>query len=313
MDPLSRQELRQLQRLAQRITSERPELLNGNATVGELAWVWGRDFGALGPFWRHRLWRGADGELAAWGWARLPFRLELASGEVHETKSANLTWQTHLDSRELFGEVLDWYDEVAAGVDRFLTVQDTDPVAQEIAAAHGYVSDAEQAADDGYWVQFNMRELDEAVPEPALAAGFSFLTAADVTSAAALKAHVDAWQKTRLDLSAFERIQSTWPYRRDMHVLVAAPDGTIAATAVMWFDEETRSAEFEPVGTHIDYRRLGLGSALQLHGMALARAAGARRMFVPCLGAPAHHAARDMYYGVGFKRISKDLPLVKRA
>ncbi|MGA5560099.1 GNAT family N-acetyltransferase [Streptomyces platensis] len=43
----------------------------------------------------------------------------------------------------------------------------------------------------------------------------------------------------------------------------------------MWLDEANRTAEFEPVGTHPDYRRLGLGRALLLHGMHLARDAGA--------------------------------------
>jgi GNAT superfamily N-acetyltransferase len=58
-------------------------------------------------------------------------------------------------------------------------------------------------------------------------------------------------------------------------VLIEAPDGTLAATAIVWLDESTRTGEFEPVGTHRDFRRQGLGRALQLYGMHLARAAGA--------------------------------------
>ncbi|TIU28171.1 MAG: GNAT family N-acetyltransferase, partial [Mesorhizobium sp.] len=52
---------------------------------------------------------------------------------------------------------------------------------------------------------------------------------------------------------------------------------------------------------------------LLLHGMHLARAAGASRMLVACLGAPAHAEARNMYYGVGFRPISRDLPQIKVA
>jgi hypothetical protein len=56
-----------------------------------------------------------------------------------------------------------------------------------------------------------------------------------------------------------------------------------------------------------------LGTALQLHGMHLARAAGATRMLVACPGAPARPAARNMYYGVGFRELTRDLPHIKAA
>jgi len=65
--------------------------------------------------------------------------------------------------------------------------------------------------------------------------------------------------------------------------------------------------------THRDFRRKGLGTALQLHGMRLAKAAGATRMLVACLGAPAHPAARDLYYSVGFRPFTRDLPQIKPA
>src|SRR5207249_11786340 len=87
-----------------------------------------------------------------------------------------------------------------------------------------------------------------------------------------------------------------WIYRGDLHVLVEAPDGTMAASTIMWLDEVNKTAEFEPVGTHPGYRRRGLGRAMLLHGMHLARAAGATHMTVACLGAPGHPRARGLYY-----------------
>ena len=89
--------------------------------------------------------------------------------------------------------------------------------------------------------------------------------------------------------------------------------GALAATAIIRLDEATQTAEFEPVGTHPDFRRRGLGAALQLHGMHLAKAAGAKHMLVACRGAPAHAAARDMYYSVGFRAFTRDLPQIKVA
>ncbi|MBZ9990785.1 GNAT family N-acetyltransferase [Mesorhizobium sp. BH1-1-5] len=311
METLGPNDLRLMQGLAQDVTALRPELLNGDATVGELAWVWAKDFDAFSPFWRHRLWF-VDGRVAAWGWACLPHRVPRGDGTVIEVETANLIWQTHPDRAAMLGEILDWYDDVAGDVDRLLTAQSADVEAQRIVAAHGYAFDAEAGADDGPWVQFNTRELTD-VADPALPEGFRFLDANDVPAADAVQAHRQAWNASRFNEAAFERVRRTWPYRADLHVLVAAPDGTLAATAIIWLDETTRTAEFEPVGTHRDFRRRGLGTALQLHGMQLAKAAGASRMLVACRGAPADPAARNMYYGVGFRPISRDLPQVKVA
>ncbi|MGF6231405.1 GNAT superfamily N-acetyltransferase [Inquilinus ginsengisoli] len=311
MEDLGSTELRLMQGLAQQVIALRPELVNGDATVGELAWVWAKDVDALGRFWRHRLWF-VDGRLAAWGWAHLPYRVPRSDGTFREAKTANLIWQTHPDWPELLTEILDWYDDAAGGVDRLLTIQSADVQAQAIVAAHGYAFDAEAGSDDGSWVQFNGRELTD-VPDPVLPEGFRFLTAADVSVADAVKAHRDAWHPASLAEAAFERVRRTWPYRADLHPLIAAPDGTLAATEIIWLDEPTRTAEFEPVGTHRDFRRRGLGTALQLYGMHLARVAGANRMLVACLGAPAHPAARNLYYGVGFRAFTRDLPQIKRA
>ncbi|QYU69376.1 GNAT family N-acetyltransferase [Leptolyngbya sp. 15MV] len=279
--------------------------------MGELAWVWAKDFDVLHPFWRHRHWFVGD-RLAAWGWACLPYRVPRGDASFRQSKTANLTWQTHPDRPAFLHAILRWFDDVADGLERSLTVQSADAAAQEIVAAHGYTFDAEAGSDDGTWVQFNARELDD-IPRPMLAEGFRFRTAAGISCAQAVQVHLDAWPSSTLTEAAFDRVRRTWPYRADLHALVAAPDGTLVASAIIWLDEATRTAEFEPVGTHRDFRRRGLGKALQLHGMQLARAAGAQRMFAACRGGSAHVAARDMYYGVGFRAVTRDLPQIKPA
>ena len=301
MGDLGPAEIRLMQGLAQQVMAARLDLVNGDATVGELAWVWAKDVDALGPFWRHRIWF-ADGQLAGWAWAHLP---------RGETTEANLLWQVHPDRPDLLPELLDWYDEVAGDADRLLTFQIADVQARAAVAAHGYEFDAETGSDTGSWHQFNQRELTE-LPDPVLPPGFRFRTAEDVSVADAVTAHRAAWNSTRLTEPAFERVQRTWPYRPDLHLLIQAPDGTLAATAIIWLDEMTRTAEFEPVGTHPDFRRRGLGTALQLYGMHRAKAAGATRMLVACLGSPARPAARNLYYGVGFREFTRDVPQIKR-
>jgi GNAT superfamily N-acetyltransferase len=134
-----------------------------------------------------------------------------------------------------------------------------------------------------------------------------------VSAEAAWQAHIAAWHPSTLTLAGLRGAQRTWPYRPDLHVLVEAPDGTLVATTIMWLDERNRTAEFEPVGTHKDYRRRGLGAALLYHGMARARQAGASKMTVACLGGAAHPAAKGLYYSVGFREYTRDRPHIKRA
>jgi hypothetical protein len=50
-----------------------------------------------------------------------------------------------------------------------------------------------------------------------------------------------------------------------------------------------------------------------LHGMHRARTAGATQATVACLGAPGHPRARALYYGLGFRELSRDAPLIKTA
>lgn len=303
-----------MQGLAQEVTMLCPEILVGGATVGELAWQFGKDWAARGDTWRHRLWprRDGSGRLDAWAWVQLPFSVTRSDGSTATAPEANLTWQVHPDRPDLLEEILDWYAQEAAPCDRMVTPQDADREMLARLPAYGYTADADAGGDAGDWHQFNRRPLSN-LRKPALPPGFQFRTARHVGPAAATRAHLDAWHPSSFPETGMAGVQGTWPYRDDLHVLVAAPDGTLAATAIIWIDPVSRTAEFEPVGTHPAYRRKGLATALMWDGMHRARSAGAETMLVACVGAPAHPAARDLYDGVGFEPISRDLPHVRRA
>jgi GNAT superfamily N-acetyltransferase len=306
---LSPRDVRLMQGLAQQVTALRPELQNNDATVGELAWGWGKDHADLGGIWRHRLWF-SGGDLAGWGWVSLPHQLLRSDGQVLDMTMAALTWQVHPDAPHLLDDILDWYDAEAAHADRRATVRAADGDALRRLAAHGYRVDEQAAGDDGFWAQFNRRGLRD-LPEPALPAGFSFLTAEQVTPEDAAQAHRDAWHPSTFTDRGMRGASQTWPYRPGLHALVRAPDGTLAATTIIWLDERNGTAEFEPVGTHQGYRRLGLARSLLRYGMQRAAQAGATEMLVACLGAPVHTAARALYYDAGFRPFTRELPHVK--
>ena len=304
-------DVRLMQGLAQRVMATRPDLVNPDATFGELAWNWGRGHVHDVASWRRRLWF-TGGDLVAWGWARLPRQVRLSDGSVKDVTGASLAYQVHPDHADLIDEVIDWYDATATGLRRTVPVTAADEFGVRRWTAHGYETDPAMFGDEGTWGQFNERDLVD-VEQPVLPDGFRFRTADEVEAQAVVQAHVDAWAPSAYSAESYEGVRRTPGYRGDLHVLVEAPDTTMVSSAIMWLDEENKSAEFEPVGTHPGYRRQGLARAMLLHGMQLARAAGASHVTVACLGAPGYPAARELYEGVGFREISRDTGLVKAA
>jgi GNAT superfamily N-acetyltransferase len=298
-----------LQGLAQRVTATRPELISAGASYGELAWIWGKGHALYGATWRRRLWF-AGGEPVAWGWAALPRRVRRNDGSVTEVTGASLSYQVHPGHLELVDEVIEWYDGVAAGLERRVSPTNFEEFARKRWAAHGYQTDQGALGDTGDWTQLNQRKLTDLEP-PVLPAEFRFRTADEAGPEAAVQAHVDAWAPSAYTAQSYQGVRETAAYRGDLHVLVEAPDGTMACSAIMWFDEANATVEFEPVGTHPGYRRLGLATAMMRHAMQRARVAGATHATVVCLGAPGHPRARGLYYGLGFRELSRDAPLIK--
>ena len=298
-----------MQGLAQRITATRLDLVNAEATYGELAWNWGKAHAAQGSTWRRRLWF-TGGDLVAWGWAQLPHQVRRVDGSIKDVTGANLVLQVHPDHAGLIDEVIDWYDEVAAGLERTVVPVASDEFALRRWAAHGYRTDPGSLGDTGFWTQLNERDLTD-LDEPVLPDGFRFRTAAEAGPAAAVQAHIDAWAPSTYSAEAYDGVRQTAGYRGDLHFLVEAPDGTMAASAIMWLDEANRTVEFEPVGTHPDHRRRRLGRSMLLHAMRRAREAGAVHATVVCLGAPGYPRAKGLYYGLGFREISRDAPLIR--
>ncbi len=309
LEPVTAADVQLMQGLAQRVTALRPDLVNSDASFGELAWIWGKGHASTGANWPRRLWF-SGGDLVAWSWATLPRRVWLSDGSEKDVTNAYLMYQVHPDHAVLVDEVIDWYDGTAPDVDRTVVPSAVDEFALSRWAAHGYVTDPASLGDTGSWTQLNERNLTD-VEQPVLPDGFRFRTADEAGPEAAVQAHVDAWAPSTYTAEAYQGVRQAAGYRGDLHVLVEAPDGTMASSTIMWLDEANRTVEFEPVGTHPDYRRLGLGRAMLLHGMRLARPAGATHATVACLGAPGHPRARGLYYGVGFRLFTRDAPLIK--
>ena len=65
----------------------------------------------------------------------------------------------------------------------------------------------------------------------------------------------------------YRNVQRVPIYRRDLDIVAVAPDGELAAFCTVWFDDITRTAVFEPVGTHPNHQKRGLGKAVMSEGL----------------------------------------------
>jgi hypothetical protein len=191
-----------MQGLAQRVTALRPDLISADASYGELAWVYGKGHTTAGATWPRRLWFSGE-ELVAWSWAFLPRRVTRNDGSVAEITGASLSYQIHPDHLELIDEVIDWYDGVAAGLERTVFPTTAEEFALARWAAHGYEPDIEALGDTGDWTQLNARDLAE-IEQPVLPSGFRFRTADEAGPEAAVRAHLDAWPSSTYTAESYE-------------------------------------------------------------------------------------------------------------
>jgi GNAT superfamily N-acetyltransferase len=91
--------------------------------------------------------------------------------------------------------------------------------------------------------------------------------------------------------------------RRDLKIVVQAPNGDFASFCGMFYEPNGKFAYVEPVATDPDYRRMGLGKAVVLEGIHRCAALGATVTFV----------GNDLpiYQAVGFRKIYENECWVK--
>lgn len=139
----------------------------------------------------------------------------------------------------------------------------------------------------------------EDLPDARLSPGFRFhaATAADMDRLVALhnRTFTDKWSA-----ATYAKIFNAPHMEREW--VVVAPDGRFAAFTNLWVDRVNRSLLFEPVGTHSDFRRQGLGKALMVYAMRRMQAEhGIECAYVGHEPADKNPASGALYAAVGFK------------
>ena len=174
-------------------------------------------------------------------------------------------------------EQVAWLEEHmrARGADRLeIHVAERDSLLEGL-ERHGY-------ARSGVELELLADTTNEPVRAP-LPAGFRTATLDDVTDEAYIEGHRAAWSDTKP--SSYRRelhdaVKKAPQFNPEMVTIVLAPDGTVAACCIGWLDERSATLEIEPLGTHRDYRRLGLAHAVVKEVQHRAWANGAKHVLV---------------------------------
>jgi mycothiol synthase len=151
--------------------------------------------------------------------------------------------------------------------------------------------------------QFQWRPADGAasLAESMLREGYRIRSLAGPAEIPArVDVHRAAFMPSKLTVEKYERLQTLPHYRTDDDLVVEAPDGSLAAFAMAWWDPEGRVGEFEPVGTHPNHQRRGLSRALLTWGLHRYAERGAR--VVQVYSDAANEASERLYESVGFER-----------
>jgi ribosomal protein S18 acetylase RimI-like enzyme len=294
----NRDDLRAMQRVmsAAWLGPDRPRV---PGTVGDLEW-WTAQ-GGPGVDWaeRIRVWE-VDGVVAAWAWFNPPGSLDWFVGEAIPSP----------DRDRVRAEMLTWLEDrgrrhrSAAGG----TPSDAGgPIELETWAGEGWPEEASVRAR-GFeptetaltqWVQPLDVELDpERTPD-----GYTIRTLGGPDEIERrVEVHRAAFAPSKLTVEKYGILPGLDHYAFDHDVVAEAADGTFAAFAICWIDPVGSIGEFEPVGTHPDHQRRGLGRAIMRHGLRLMRDAGMRDALV--FSDRSNAASEALYRSAGFEAVA---------
>jgi len=97
----------------------------------------------------------------------------------------------------------------------------------------------------------------------------------------------------------YQRFMRSPVYHPDFDLVMESADGRFASFCIIWPDPVNQIGLFEPVGTHSEFRRRGLGRAVITEGLNRLKAYGMRRAMV-CVD-DKNPGALQLYRAVGFE------------
>jgi predicted N-acetyltransferase YhbS len=174
-------------------------------------------------------------------------------------------------------------------------VNDCDPDFEALVKARGY------AQDDRYARPLSRRPIpDPFRPDIRLPGGFRLKSLADENDLA--KIHRVLWrgfnhpgEPPAEGLAWRQKMQSGPHFRKDLTLVVEAPDGAFVTFCGLWYEARNRIAYIEPLATDPDFRRMGLARAALLESLRRCGELGAREAYVA--------SDEAFYQALGFRRV----------
>ena len=173
--------------------------------------------------------------------------------------------------------------------------------------AHGFVR------EESHFILFK-RSLTGSLEVPPLPEGFSIRTS---------RGEEDAQLRSVASYAAFgarKPFEEYWPrtlrfmqspvYVPQHEIFITAPEGDVATYCIFWTDTLNKAGHFEPVGTHPNFQRKGLGKILLFESLRRLKAEGMSEASV-CTNHD-NEAAIRLYESVGFQKAKRLLTFKKR-
>ena len=290
-----------------------------NATVGDLEWwqVLAYPFDAWEE--RIRVWEADDG-IVAFAWLS-------GTGELDWHQRADLSARVRA---AIVDESLAWAEERTraaaeagasggSGATEAGGTGGADPVPGQpsVVALTAWAMDAdvalgaslrargyEPAPEPTYTHWYQRLDASPPWPAPLLPDGYRIrATTLPDDLERRVEVHRSAFAPSRMTVERYVRLLRMPHYDPAHDLVVESPDGSLAAFTLVWWDPVARIGEFEPVGTHEDHRRLGLGRAVNLAGLDLLRSLGATDAVV--FSACANAASEALYASAGFEAVTR--------
>ena len=106
---------------------------------------------------------------------------------------------------------------------------------------------------------------------------------------------------SRFTMADYEQCRRTWLYDQSRDLVIEAPDGSLAACCILWWDPATGAAEIEPLGVVPAHRRRGLATALCAAAGSLVAGLGGDEVHINTAPSPAYPAPAQTYLSAGFE------------
>ncbi|HSB66218.1 MAG TPA: GNAT family N-acetyltransferase [Anaerolineales bacterium] len=104
-------------------------------------------------------------------------------------------------------------------------------------------------------------------------------------------------------LERFANFMRSPVYQSELDIVAVASDGRIGAFCIVWIDPVNQVGLYEPVGTHPDFQRKGLGRAVMMEGLRRLQERGAKSAIVSTY--EDNLAGIKLYEAAGFQQVHR--------